>query len=103
MLTEEEQRAEQLRIDGVAEIHAKAEAAPQNEEAPDYGVRRQGETTLLTPEEIAAKTAAIKANAGPVEEPDSETELIARKRRIDELLRKGRTHYQSAINKIEKE
>ena len=102
-LSEEELQAERARVDAIAQIHDKANAVPYSEEAPEYGVRRQGETALLTPEEIAAKTAMAQAVSSADEEPDSEEDLAARQRRIELLLIKGRTHHQSAVNRIEKE
>ena len=59
-LSAEEQKTNQLRAEGIAEIRAKADAAPHNAQAPAYGVPRQGETSLLTPAEIRAKTSQMR-------------------------------------------
>ena len=102
-LSEDEQRSKRLREAAIAEIHAKAQAAPYNEQAPDNGYHRAGETTSLTPEEIAEKINRIKTASGQVLPTETEQEVAARQRRMNNLRRKGRNHYNSALRNIEAE
>ncbi len=102
-LSEDEQRSKKLREAAIAEIHAKAEAAPHNEQAPDNGYHRAGETSLLTPQEIAEKISRIKASSEGVPPTETEQEIAARQRKMNALRRKGRTHYNTALRNIEAE
>ncbi|MCP4184512.1 MAG: hypothetical protein GY761_14555 [Hyphomicrobiales bacterium] len=102
-LSEDEQRSKKLREAAIAEIHAKAEAAPHNEQAPDNGYHRAGETSPLTPQEIAEKTSKIKASSGGVPPAETEQEIAARQRKMNALRRKGRNHYNTALRNIETE
>lgn|GEM_PF-5942861 len=102
-LSEDEQRSKRLREAAIAEIHAKAQAAPYNEQAPDNGYHRAGETTSLTPQEIAEKIDRIKTASGQVLPTETEEEVAARQRRMNNLRRKGRNHYNSALRNIEAE
>jgi hypothetical protein len=102
-LSEDEQRSKKLREAAIAEIHAKAEAAPHNEQAPDNGYHRAGETSLLTPEEIAEKISRIKTASGQVLPTETEQDVATRQRKMNNLRRKGRNHYNSALRNIEAE
>ena len=99
-LSQEERKTDQLRAEGIAEIHAKADAAPVNAEAPAYGLPRQGETTLLTPQEIAAKTASLNQTNAKANAQIPDAELLAHQRKMKALRNKGRTHYRTALKKI---
>ncbi len=100
-LSEEAQKNNQLRSEGIAEIRAKAEAAPFNEEAPAYGLPRQGETSLLTPEEIKAKTSEMRVTTAKANTAIPDAEILASQRKINALRKKGSSHYDSALKKIE--
>jgi len=101
-LSEDERANLQLRNEGIAEIRAKARAAPVNEAAPAYGLPRESATTLLSPQEIVEKTDQMNANSAQVQTQLPDEELLERKRKMEELRRKGVTHYQSTLKQIEK-
>ncbi len=100
-LSEEEQRSERLRNAAIAEIHNKADEAPYNEEAPAYGVQRQGETSLLTPDEIVEKINRIKTASGQLPATAKEQDIQIKQRKMNALRRKGSSHYNSALKNIE--
>lgn len=101
-LSEEEQLAELRRADGIAQIRAKADAAPVNEEEPAYGLPRKGETELLSDAEIAEKTSAVNAASAQADEQIPDSELLAHQKKMNALRKKGSSHYKSALTKIEK-
>ena len=101
-LTPEALRAEQLRRDGVAEIHAKAAKVPDNEEPPAYGLPRNRAAPLLTPQEVATKTREIEAMSDQTDAQIKNEDFQENQRKMRELRKKGSTHYQKAIKKIEK-
>ena len=100
-LSAEEQKTNQLRSEGIAEIHAKADAVPHNAQAPAYGVPRKGETPLLTPEEIKAKTNQMKVTTAKANSAIPDAEILASQRKLNALRKKGNSHYNSALKKIE--
>ena len=102
-LSEDEMRTKKLREAAIEDIHAKAQAVPYNEEAPDNGYLRAGETSLLTPEQIAEKIKKIKSTSEQIPPTETAQDVEARQRRIDALRRKGRNHYNTALKNIEAE
>ena len=100
-LSAEEQKTNQLRAEGIAEIRAKADAAPHNAQAPAYGVPRQGETSLLTPAEIRAKTSQMRVTTAEANSAIPDAEIMASQRKLNALRKKGSSHYDSALKKIE--
>ncbi len=100
-LSAEEQKNNQLRAEGIAEIRAKADAVPHNAQAPAYGVPRQGETSLLTPEEIKAKTNQMQVTTAKANSAIPDAEILASQRKMNALRKKGGSHYKSALKKIE--
>lgn len=99
-LNVEERQIQDLRAQAISQIHAKADAYVISEEAPAYGEPREGETVLLTPAQVEAKTNALNnlSNKSQTLVPDAK--IDAKKRQIAEMQRKGNTHYNDALAKI---
>lgn len=99
-LSAEERQIQDLRAQAISQIHAKADAYVISEEAPAYGELRKGETSLLTPAQVEAKTNALNnlSNKSQTLVPDAK--IDAKKREIAEMQRKGNTHYKDALAKI---
>ncbi len=101
-LSEEDLNSQRLRSEGIAQIHAKADAMPINESAPAYGLPRKGETDLLTQAEIREKSRNVTTASQATEAQVSDAELDATRAKMLALQKKGSSHYESAVGKIEK-
>lgn len=99
-LSEEQRQSHDARLRAIEDIHAKAVAMPKNDEAPAYGVPREGEVAALTPAQIQQKTQALETTSANAQQKIPESEVAAKQRAIAELRRKGNTHYQNAKTKI---
>ncbi len=99
-LSQEERTITEARIRAIEEIHAKADAMPENEEIPNYNVPRQGETARLTQAQIEEKTRLLNADASNAQAQIPDSKVAAKQREIANLRRKGSSHYKDALAKI---
>ncbi len=100
-LTDDDAEARLARSDAVAQIRAKADGVPVNEQAPAIGVPRHGDGPAMTSDQINTNQLLLRQAAEDAGETIPDDELLAKQRSIAELRRRAHSHFDDALREIE--